>query len=1847
MKKYVNIALGGAFALIIGLLFLVGGRDVSVNCKNPEFNRFVSAYTTGILSKSSVIQLKLVTEVAEKIKQNNLLLEDLFEISPNVEGTFHWADLNTIEFVPTEYFEQNTHYVVNFKLHEVEDVSDELEYFSFDFHTIKQQMEVVVDNVETIDFETLGWQMISGTIKFADIEKAEKVKNLLQARQNGKDLNIRILSEANSDNFIFQIDSVQRGKEASLVEILWDGADVEVDNEGTLEVEIPSTAEFKIMKINVQYSSEQKVTIQFSDPLLEQQDLSGLVRVGEMDDIRYVVENNLLILYPAQNLSGTYKIKINEAIKNIYGNPLANEYVTDIVFENSVPAIRWISTGTILPTGSQGMVLPFEAINLKAVDVTIIKIYEQNVTQFLQSNDLAQDNSNMLKTVGRPVVETTVSLENQGIVNYNEWNRFALDLNELIEAEPGAIYNIELNFRPQHSLYDCGGEELPVKEKISLTKNWDDPDYYSYWDYYEDYYWDDNYWTNRENPCHVAFYNDSHRIITNILASNIGLIAKQSEDGKTNTIFVTDLLTAKPISNAKVEILNFQQIVIKTLTTNAEGIVEFIGTDVPYFVVAKYDKQSAYLKLRQGSTLSLSQFDVSGNRVNNGLKGFLYGERGVWRPGDSIFVTFILEETAEALPAGHPIVFELSNPMRQTVVKMVTEKNSTGFYTFRLKTSPDAPTGNWLAKVIAGGAEFTQRLKIETIKPNRLKINFDFLNSVLQIGKAEQADMNVTWLHGAVAHKLKYDVEVFLTKTTTTFDRYADYVFDDPTKSFYAEPEIINEGKLDENGKAIIEANITATTDAPGMLSATFITKVYEQGGDFSIDKFTVPYAPYETFVGIRLPQGDVERGMLLTDTTHLAKIVTLNPNGTVNKNPHEVIMRIFKLDWRWWWDNSDEYLYRYSYGSYAQPIDEDTIITVNGEASWKFKIKYPEWGRYMVYAYDVTSGHSTAKIAYVDWPGWAGRAREESGEGAAMLAVTSDKEAYNVGETAIINIPSPEGGRALVSIENGSDVLETYWVETKRGTTEFKLKLTKDMAPNVYASVTLLQPHAQTANDLPIRMYGMLSLGVEDPQTHIQPVIKMPEKLEAESEFTIKVSEQNNSEMTYTIAVVDEGLLGLTRYKTPNPWDAFYAKEALGVKTWDMYDQVIGAFSGKMERLLNIGGDDGLLGMEQPKANRFEPVVRFYGPFTLKSGENSHTVRLPRYVGAVRVMVIAGNKGAYGSAEKSVPVVKPLMAFITLPRVLSSGDVFKMPVTLFTMDDNITNVDVKLETNNLLIAQNGSTNNATFNRQGEKTIYFDLKVADNVGIGKVKIIATSGNYRSELEVEIDVRNPNSIVTMVESTFLEAGASWNKTLTPPGISGTNKARLEVSSIPPIDLQRRLNFLITYPHGCIEQTTSGAFPQLALNDVVELSQARKSEIEFNIKTAIKSLESFQLPNGGLSYWPGQQEVSEWGTNYAGHFIVEAKNRGYTISANFLRKWINYQKSAASAWSYTDESSLLIQAYRLYTLALAGEPQLTAMNRLKEISQHSQESDCRLAAAYQITGKPNIAQKIMERFSGVVRNYAESSVTFGSALRDKAMYLEVMTLMERQAEAFQLVKEISLQLGSEAWYNTQATAFSLVSLSKYLKKYTGSAQLKFSYSLNNASAVTRQSSNQISIEELAIQGSTNYSVKVENTSRTPLYVRVIQSGQPAVSIGQSSENGVSMQINYFDTEGNPINITSVNQGDVVVAEVTVKNTSYTKDYEQLALTQIFPSGFEIFNTRFLEVDEYENISIYDYLDIRDDRVMTYFSLPRNASKTFSVMLNASYRGRFYFPETYMEAMYDATINARQKGLFMEIK
>lgn len=299
------------------------------------------------------------------------------------------------------------------------------------------------------------------------------------------------------------------------------------------------------------------------------------------------------------------------------------------------------------------------------------------------------------------------------------------------------------------------------------------------------------------------------------------------------------------------------------------------------------------------------------------------------------------------------------------------------------------------------------------------------------------------------------------------------------------------------------------------------------------------------------------------------------------------------------------------------------------------------------------------------------------------MLIFSADKEKYKVGEKAVITFPSGSKGRAFVSVENGTEVLSKQWVNTQKGETQVSIPLTKEMTPNVYVNISLLQPHAQTKNDLPIRLYGIIPLLVEDPNTLLKPELQLPKVLKPEENYTVKVSEKNNKSMTYTLAVVDEGLLDLTRFKTPDIHSAFYAREALGVKTFDMFDDVIGAYSGSVDNIYEIGGGDAAAGAKNRKADRFKPVVSYLGPFSLKAGETkSHQLVMPNYVGSVRAMVVAGdhNIAAYGNAEKTVPVRKPLMVLASLPRILSPGEKVTIPVTVFAMEKKVKNVSVNIK---------------------------------------------------------------------------------------------------------------------------------------------------------------------------------------------------------------------------------------------------------------------------------------------------------------------------------------------------------------------------------------------------------------------------------------------------------------------------------------------------------------------------------------------------------------------------------------
>jgi uncharacterized protein YfaS (alpha-2-macroglobulin family) len=1852
------------------------------------FKEYIVSFTGGIVSAQSDIRVVLAFDSNWKV--NQVLDDDLFDISPSVNGKVMTLSSNTIAFIPEEKLESGTEYQVTLHLDKlnpkVAEKDKELSNFNFTVKTIKQDFVV---NILDLQSHSKEYQYLNCVLKSADNIDFETAKKLVEADHNGTGLKI-IFEKSNAvgKEFKFRIDSIQRLDSKSNLEIAYNGNDYDIDQKGTIDFPITALNEFKVIKTEMQEGNNQTLSINFSEPLEKGQDFKGLVAIQNTSNLKFSTQGNVLKVYfnndkavekpvevapevasvvvatdtigvavdtasveepqevveavepePvifSQKLIGNLLLEVFQGIESEYGKKLNQNYSEKISFDEIKPNVRFIKNGTILPSSSN-LKLNFEAVNLSAVDVKVYIIYKNNILQFLQDNEL--NGTRNLKRVGQPVAKSTLYLNENKLVNTSKWNTFALDLSKIITPEPGAIYRVEFSYKKAYSLYKCENPVADENENEEEEVDENDVNYSE--DSYDDYYYDDYEWRESQNPCTSSYYYNV-KIGTNILASDVGVIAKRGEN-KSYLFAVNNIITTEPISNARVDLYSFQQQKLTTGTTSSEGIASFQLNTFAYFAIVTSGTQSTYVRLDDGNSLSVSNFNVAGQTLQKGLKGFIYGERGVWRPGDNLYLSFILNDASNKIPLGHPIKFRMSNPNGKVTYQTVQKSNEWNHYAFTVPTDADAPTGNWEAMVSVGGAKFYKSIKIETIKPNRLKIKNSFKRAVLSSSYPNTSNLEVAWLHGAVAKNLNVEMQAKFSQQTTAFKNYEKYVFDDLVRKFSTEEINIFSGKLDINGKVNVDINPKIQGQAPGMLKASFITKVYEEGGDFSTDVIATTYSPYNTYVGLKSPEPN-KYGMLETRKANQFDVVTVDENGRP-KAVKNLEVKVFKVEWRWWWDASSDNLSNYNADNATTSYKTFRINTdASGKGNVRFALTDEEWGRYMIRVSDEIGGHATALTVNIDWPMWSGKTRNTDASTANMLVFSTDKENYAVGENAQISFPSSEGGRAFISIENGSKVVQTLWAMTQKGETKVSIPITAAMAPNVYFNITLLQPHASTKNDLPIRMYGIVPIEVVDKNTILTPKLVMPDVLRPEKSFALKVSEQSGKAMTYTIAIVDEGLLDLTRFKAPNAWDSFYVREALGVKTWDIYDDVIGAYGGKVNQIFSIGGDQDLGGGKAKKANRFKPVVIYMGPFKLEKGQTkTHQIKLPKYIGSVKTMIVAGDAttSAYGSVEKATPVRSPLMVLASLPRKISPSEKVTIPVTVFAMEKNIKNVIVQIKTNNGLKVIGSGTQKLSFAQPDEKMAYFNLAVGSVTGIGKVQIIATSGAAKSVYDVEIDMTNPNPVTNTFTDVILEPNSTKTISWKTFGVSGSNKAKLEISSMPTINLNGRLQYLIQYPHGCVEQTTSSVFPQLYLSDIMDLDATRQQLTQKNITAGINRLGGFQLSNGGLSYWQGGTESDDWGSSYAGHFMIEAEKKGYFLPINFKSKWISYQQMEAKQWRFESRyGNDLAQSYRLYTLALAGAPDLSSMNRLRETKGISNESKLRLASAYVLAGQKSAGLNLLLKTT-IDDNSNYNYYYYGSVDRNRAMALETMLLLGQKQKAFAMAIKLAKEMSSDQWMSTQTTAYCLYAMAKFSAN-NGPKGIDVQFT-KDGKTQSIQTMKTIADSNLTVKMGSN-SATLKNKKKNRLFVRVLNTGILPIGQEKTIQSNVSASIVFKNRKGGVINVSTINQGTEFIAEVTVRNQKNER-VENVTLSQILPSGFEIVNTRFTDYGDATN-NIADYIDIRDDRTNFYFGLKAGEVKTFRILLNASYLGTYYLPGLQCEAMYDNTFLARTKGLWVQV-
>jgi uncharacterized protein YfaS (alpha-2-macroglobulin family) len=1859
------------FRFLLPLLLIL---STACALKNPGIAdpSVVMAYTSGFITPTTDVRIAFGVPVNPRV-QPGTPAKDVFHFSPSIAGKATWLDASTLVFHPDHPLPQGQRYLGVFDDTAVNTLLHKRASFGFHFTIARQRLRVSWSNLLIPAPENPSLMSLQGNIDTAFAADPQAVEKMLTLNWSGPRPLVTWTHSPNGLHHVVTISNLQRGTKDALLTGNWNAGSLGSSQQGRLSESVPAKDSFCITGVHAVDDGSQYVEVGFSQPLQPQQDLRGLVQVNHSDvDLSLVVKKNLIKVYPQKPWTGPIQIEV-QRVQSITDQVLAQTSSTNLTFGTQIPDVRFVGKGVILPT-SQGLTLPIETKNLNSILVEALLIYGNNLPQFLQVNNLAGNQE--LRRVGKVVWRHKVDL-NWKPEESDRYVRRGLDLTPLVTKYPNGMFMIKVYYRRQNVEYNGESghqfDNQPIDWDPAFTPDFGGDNQGSGWDFVDNE--NESSGKQRDNPLTASYYAYHNTAkFRSVLVSNIGLQAKREADDAWY-IFAADLRTTKPLKDAKIRVLDYQNQQLVEGTTDENGICRFPAQAKPYLILAQAEHQMGYLRVDDGSALSVSQFPIGGVVHKKGLDGFIYGERGVWRPGDTIHLTFILSDPLGSFPAQHPVVLELTDPNGQMTQRVTKTENAGGMYNFDVASAPDAPTGTWTAKVLLGGLTFQKQLKIETVKPNRLKIDLNLGSSQSPLNVANVSGvLSSQWLAGGSAAGLKSDVNVYVEPIVTTFPGYEDFIFDDPSRSFQGSTSPLYSGNLDNNGQAKIQGNIPINTNPPGRLKATFTTRVFEPSGNFSIQSSSRVVDPYPEYVGIKVPEGDKARGMLLVDKDHILKIVVLDPSG--NPVPSGTVhAELLKLNWRWWWEKSDDQLASYVANQSAQVMLSGDVPIHQGYAEWKFRLAYPEWGRYLIRVKDLKGNHSAGKVIYMDWPGWAGRAPNSETSGANMLSLTTEKKHYKVGDRVTVSIPSNPAGRALVVLESHGRIVHAEWLKPGPGSsTAYTFTAEPGMAPNVFVHVTFLQPHLQTANDLPIRLYGILPIEIDDPQTRLEPVVEVPQQVNPESDLVVRVSEANGRPMDYTLAVVDEGLLGITGYQTPNPWDHFYQKEASVLKSWDLYDFVAGAWSGQLDQLLTIGGDGSNAALALKKPSRFQPVVIYLPPKRLAAGAvNVEKVTIPRYLGAVRVMVVAVHGRAYGMTEKSVEVSSPLMVFPTLPRVLSPEETLNIPIAIFAKANATGLVRVEMGVDGHASILGPSYKTVVIEGSGEVDTFLRLKVGKVAGPVTFKFMATSGQISSFAEKNLEVRLPQSPQTqVVQGPLLSPGQSWAKQLVPYGYPGTQKAVLELASIPPINLTGRLSYLIHYPYGCIEQTTSSVFPQLYLDKLASLSDQQKQEIQNYVTAGIQQLQLFQTSDGGFSFWPGEPRAHPWGTNYAGQFLTEARKLGYAVPDRLWKNWLRYQTNAANEWepkaaaaAYIPDvgmvDALLEQAYRLFTLANADHPEMGAMNRLKE-QKLPTAAAWYLAAAYALAGQKQVGQDVANAAGTGLATYRETGGTFGSLQRDKAVLLTCSLILGDWGTAGPLVRDVAENLGSTQWESTQTLSFELSALGQYYGAQTQSNLMEWKTTwradpLDQGKTVLPLATQKLSIGD-------GGELVVTNTGSGSFTPRVTLSGVPLIGREQAQANGLSLAMSYtMDTSNVDFTQPLPLGKDIQITAVVTNNTP--SEVDQIVLSQLMPTGWEISNARLTGGDTAtSNLSgqtsdswdfsrsrqrarpIFDYQDIRDDRIYTHFSLAPGEVKTFNFRVNNTYQGHFYLPAVRVEAMYNASLSAVVPGQWITI-
>jgi alpha-2-macroglobulin len=1840
--------------LAIGLLCIIGvvscskksgdhGRSFGsvgeMLASSLDLNKVIVGKPGSIVSVLAPIEITFNQAVIPQHLVGAVLDGSPFEITPSIPGTAKWLSQSALRFTPEKPLAPGVTYNVELRGKKAFGSQSNVNDFSFSFKTAEQE---VVEFNGDFEPEPSGLNLVrfKGVIVFAQAVMAKSVQSDLSCAIKGRSIKITVdtvLGDAAKVKVVSE--PIKRGATLQVATFTLPSRYSAENTKWSIDMMLPEVNAFKVLSHSDMSDPEAQQSaygFRFSDPLRTGADLSGYITIEPPVQFTPAVDKKTLLLKGNFLIGQEYTVKIARGFPSVFGTKLAADYTATVSLANSKPQVEWLSQGVYLPSDNN-FKLQFKSINVAAVRCKVTQIFENNLGFFVQTNILHSQkstNSNEgdegeysyggsdfsdLNRVGKEIYDSALSLT----TDRNKWIRSELDLSRVFSGKRNAGFIVTLSFDKSELCGRCTSDRNDLKEG-------------------DLFYEGDNYYGN---PCQGGYYYRNGTRSKLLIASDIGLTLKSAADGL--HVFANNVIAASPASGLELGLYSYQNQLLEKQTTDGSGHALFSPKETGFYVRGE-DKSGLAIMRLDHPAWEFSSVDITGSdEGGNGVSMFIYADRGVHRPGDTVHLSAIVRTDRKTPPADQPLRLKVYNPKGQVVKEMSQPCGDNGHVYFAIPTGLSDPTGSWRAELSLAGETVSKELKIETVKPNRLKVAIDVPDTVAKGSDQISGTVSSRYLFGTPASGLRAVMRADLSYASLSLPAWSEFTFSHPLRSFQGRSVEVFDRTLDEKGTLSFNYTVTDLKAAQELVLARLHCDVYEKGGSFTPNAKQALLVPYRSYTGIKNPFG---WSGAQTGQTYRLPIIVCDVNG--KPVPGHRLTLAWYVNKRYWWYDYDSRT-KPDFRSLASTYKVGEFSLVSGEKPVTQTLDVEDVGQNFIEVTDNESGHVCGMFFYASQ--WGSSPVQQDQKERPMLPIASDKNVYFMGDKIQLSCETPKKGMVIVTIEQGRKILRQEVRTVTPGRTTFTFDVTPEMTPNCYAVVSLLQPHDQSANDVPLRIYGVKPLAVEDFSTRLQLGMDAPQEIKPNEKFSVTVTSKAPQAATYTLAIVDEGLLDLTAFATPDPWKYFFAKLRLGVESRDNLDEILGVLYPNMDRRFSIGGD-----MEQrakrageSKVQRFKPVVLFAKPMTIKAGQTqTNSFTMPNYVGSVRIMLVGTAKNSYGSIEKTVPVRQPLMILATVPRVARPGDRFSVPVSVFATDNSVGTVSLKVAASGPLAVVGSSNTDCKFAGPGEKEVAFTLEATKQIGAGKIVVTATSGNNRTSDETDLPIVSANPFYIKATDTTVLAGTPVTFTPKKFGLEPTNKARFSFTRMPDIQLEKRYKDLIEYPYGCIEQTTSAVFPQLYLGSLLDLTAVEKRMITDNVNGGIERLANF-IVGGGFSYWPldGHYSggVSKWGTLYASHFLIEARAAGYNVPDDLYNHAMSGLNNEAKNVNRDDHR---YQCYRLFLLALAGKPNQGAMNLVMEnyLNELNPLARKLLAAAFYRAGQKDAAARVEKTMVTEIDRYREMDGTWGSTLRDQAFIAYLSFLTNDMATASRLAAKVAKTYSPGYWYSTQEVAMSILAIANIYGKssITGGA-VPFTVAIKGGkSERLLLKTYQTSYDANALWGK---EVTITTEGNNPLFVTLFEEGIPVDNIIKTVQKGIELTRNFYDEDGRPITIESIKQGKQFWIRYRVRSLT-EEALSQLALSSLLPSGWELINQRLEGNDLPEWVRNFNpgegtYMDLRDDRVNWFFDLNYNGEANFVVKCNPTFGGTYVLPPVTVEPMYSPEYYARIEGGTVTVK